>query len=137
MAMTKDVPAVEQLGEYADHPVVADTVIYEGALVTIDADGFATNLVGADAATTFLAGIAFRGVSNAGGASGAKMVKVRRGQRYYEVALSSAAQTDVGAVLYATDENTFTLTSTGAKAIGHVAQLAGTNKVIVRLEPEI
>lgn len=132
MALSADtvLPILE--GEYADHPVLASTKIYEGAVVSITAAGYAKGYAGTD---TLFAGIAFRQADNSSGASGAIKVKVRRDVHYRQVTLASAAQADVGTALYASDDGTFTLTSTDNLLVGKVHAYVTTNTIIAKLEP--
>lgn len=58
--------------------VKTNTVIYQGALVAVDATGFA--VPAADAANQKVVGIALENVNNNPGADGAKTVKVQKGQ---------------------------------------------------------
>jgi hypothetical protein len=119
-----------ELGDIQELPVVATDIIYEGAAVGDNASGYARPLVAAD---PFL-GFAESKVDNSAGAAGDKNVRVRvRGQ----IVLSVTGVTgvgDVGETVYASDDDTFTLTSTSNTAIGKVARYISGTAVVVAFE---
>jgi hypothetical protein len=118
-----------ELGDIQELPVVATDIIYEGAAVGLSS-GYARPLVAAD---TFL-GFAESKVDNSTGAAGDKNVRVRtRGQIVLSVT-GVTAVTDVGATVYASDDDTFTLTSTSNTAVGKVARYVSGTTVVVAFE---
>jgi len=129
MALALDTPRPFCEGDFGDHRVLNAVKIYEGAVVSITAAGYAKGYAGTD---TIFAGIAVKQADNSSGAAGAITVKCRRGIFFAEVTLASAAQTDVGTTIYASDDGTFTLTSTSNLAVGVISRLAGTNLVEVK-----
>jgi len=133
MALTADaiLPILE--GEYAEHPVLNATKIYEGAVVSITAAGYAKGYAGTD---TIFAGIAAKQADNSAGAAGAINVKVRRDPHFRQVTLASVAQSDVGTAVYASDDATFTLTAGSNLLVGVVHEYVTTNTCIVKLMPE-
>jgi hypothetical protein len=138
MALTKDTPLEFLNGDFIDLPVVASGVIYEGSLVGIDAAGWAKALAITDIA---FVGVAYRGVSNAGGANGAKFVKVRQkvdgGPMRVEVPVATATQAAVGDPVYATDDNTFTLVVGSNKLVGKCSHFISGTTCQVRLDPDV
>jgi hypothetical protein len=96
-------------------------VVYEGAAVQLDGSG---NLVNATGAGTTFAGFADESAT----AAGDRINVIDYGKVQLTVAKGSSwAKTDVGAIVYATDGNTFTLVATSAQKVGRVAQvLSGT-----------
>lgn len=105
-------------------PVIASDIIYEGAAVGDNGSGLARPLVAAD---PFL-GFAQRKCDNSAGAASAKNVVVRtRGCVVLAVAgVASAA--DVSETVYASDDDTFTLTADSNTAIGKVSRwISGTS----------
>jgi hypothetical protein len=134
MALAADVNLPILEGAYADHPVLNAVKIYEGAVVSITAAGYAKGYAGTD---TLFAGFADRQADNSGGAAAAINVRVRRDVHYRQVKLSSAAQADVGDALYASDDGTFTKTSTSNLKVGTIHAFVGTDTVIVRVEPNV
>lgn len=127
------------LGELMDIPVLAATKIYEGALVAVDANGYAKNLAGTD---PIFAGIAYQQADNSAGASGAIKVRVRRtidgGCPLILVApVASATLANVGDTVYASDENTLTLVSTSNKAVGVLSAFESASRCHVKLDPAL
>ena len=108
--------------------VKGSTTVYRGAFVGL-ASGLARGLVAQD----LFVGIAYEQVANAG-SDGAKSVKVFT-VGDFELTLTSVAQANVGAAVYATDDGTLTLTSTNNSYIGVVVDVLGTNLALVRIDP--
>ncbi len=98
-------------------PMVDNDIIYDGAAVG-DSSGLARPLVGGDGFMGFC--IEQADNTGPGHAAGAINVKVKsRGVVTLNVAGVSSAD-DYGAIVYATDDDTFTLTASGGSAIGRV-----------------
>lgn len=108
-------------------PVIAADIIYEGAAVGDNASGYARPLAAAD---PFL-GFANKQVDNSGGAAGALNVEVRQ-QGIAQLTVVGAEDTDdVGEAVYASDDGTFTLTSTSNTVIGKVVRhVSGTTCMV-------
>lgn len=107
-------------GEY-DHdlPVIASDIIYEGSAVGDNGSGYFRPLVAADP----FAGFALANVDNSSGSAGDKNVHVRgRGTVILAVA-GVTAVTDEGSTVYASDDDTFNLTSLGNTAIGKITRV--------------
>jgi len=85
-------------------PIVAAEIIYKGAMVMYDADGYAT--AGQDTTACIFAGVAFEKIDNSAGASGALSVRVYR-PGLFKFACSNMAQTRVGDMMYVGDDQTF------------------------------
>jgi hypothetical protein len=131
MALT----ANRELDRYVDEelralPVKGSAHIYKGALVGIDSStGCARGLVAGDA----FAGVAYEEADNTGGADAAIVVRVYT-MGDFEHALTSASRTSNGAAVYASADNTLTLTSSGNSAVGRQVEVPATNKIIVRIK---
>ena len=111
------------LGELQDLPVVASDIIYEGAAVGENGSGYFRPLVAADA----FAGFAERQADNSAGAAGAVSVRVKTRGRVILSVAGVTAVTDEGSTVYASDDDTFTLTSTSNSAIGKIVRhISGT-----------
>lgn len=125
-----DTPRDYQLGELEEYPVIASDIIYEGAAVGENGSGFARPLVAAD---PFL-GFATKNADNSTGSAGDKLVQVKTKGRI-KLAISGLAITanDRPAV-YASDDNTFTLTPTSNSKIGWVSRWISTGVAIVEFE---
>ncbi len=67
-------------GKTCTLPVLAATKIYAGAIVAVDADGYAVNAT--DTANLVVRGIADETVDNTEGADGALTIRVRRGAAF-------------------------------------------------------
>src|SRR5688500_16576678 len=100
-----------------EYPVVATDIIYRGAAVGENGSGYARPLVAAD---PFL-GFAVAKADNAAGAAGDKNVTVEQ-KGFVTLPISGLAITanDRPAV-YASDDDTFTLTATSNSLIGYVS----------------
>lgn len=113
-----------------DLPVIAADIIYEGAAVGENAAGYMRPLVAADP----FVGFAVKQVDNAAGAAGDKDVKVRS-CGFVQLAISALAITaNDGVAVYASDDDTFTLTAAANSLIGHVHRWISTGVAIVHFE---
>ena len=105
-----------------EYPVIASDIIYSGAAVGENGSGFARPLVAGD---RFL-GFAYQQANNSAGAAGAINVKVyTKGVIQLPIA-SLAITANDRPVLYASDDDTFTLTSTNNSRIGTVRRFIST-----------
>ncbi len=95
-------------GDIVVYPVGPNTNINKGALVVTRGDGFAYPArLGAGASADLFLGIAYETVNNNPGSSGALTVRCyKRGA--YQFALPSAVQANIGAKMYAADDQTLT-----------------------------
>lgn len=126
--LAADSPRDYQLGEKEDYPVIASDIIFEGAAVGENASGYARPLVAAD---PFL-GFADRKADNSAGAAGAVNVTVKtRGRLKVPVVGASAITANDRPAVYASDDDTFTLTSTANSKIGYVSRwISGTTCIV-------
>ena len=126
--------ANRELERYVDQelralPVRTSTRIYKGALVGLDSTtGCVRGLVAGDA----FVGIAYEGVDNTKGASGAAVVKVYTSGDF-EHSLASAARASNGAIVYASADDTLTMTATGNSIVGRQIDVPSSGKVIFRI----
>lgn len=126
-----DTPRAFELGSIEEYPVVATDIIYEGAAVGENASGYARPLVALD---PFL-GFAESKADNSGGAAGAVNVRVRqRGKVQLAVAGATAITANDRPLVYASDDNTFTLTNTGNTCIGRVSRWISSGVAIVEFD---
>ncbi len=96
---------------YREPPVKGNVVLYAGAMVALDANGYA---VPASATSTLIViGRAEARYDNTDGADGAIRARVRRGCFSYNNSTSTDAFTaaDVGKTAYAADDNTVAKTN--------------------------
>lgn len=105
------------LGTTVQIPAVASDIIYRGAAVG-SSSGNARPLVAAD---VFM-GFTDANTDNSTGSAGDKNVEViTEGEVYLSVAGVTAAS-DYGSTVYASDDDTFTKTSTSNTAVGKITQ---------------
>ncbi len=117
-------------GLFEEYPVVASDIIYEGAAVGENASGYARPLVAGD---VFL-GFAQQTVDNSAGAAGAKNVQVRQ-RGHVQLPIGSLAITANDRVaVYASDDDTFTLTSTANSLIGWVSRFVSSGIGVVEFD---
>lgn len=117
-----DIPSINAI------PIIADDIVYAGAAVgESGSTGTGRPLVGAD---NFM-GFATEACDNTDGSASAKKIKVRdRGVTKLTVAGAASAD-DYDATVYATDDDTFTLTSSGGSSIGKVKRwMSGTTCMV-------
>ncbi|MDH5541966.1 MAG: cytoplasmic protein [Nitrospinota bacterium] len=115
-----------ELGDINELPVLATDIIYEGSAVGDNGSGYARPLVAGDP----FRGFAERKVDNSTGAAGDKNIRVlTRG--LVQLSIGSLAITDVGKDVYASDDDTFTLTQGSNTRIGYVYRFVSSGVGIV------
>lgn len=124
-----DTPRDYELGDVNEYGVIASDIIYEGAAVGENGSGYARPLQAGD---KFL-GFAEQNVDNSTGAVGDKTVRVKT---YGKVKLdiSGAAITDIGKPVFASDDNTFTLTQGSNSYIGRVFRFESSGVCLVAFD---
>lgn len=128
--LSADNPRAYQLGDLEDYPVVAADIIFEGAAVGENASGYSRPLVAGDP----FQGFADRKADNSAGAAGAINVTVKtRGRIRLPIAGLAITANDRPAV-YASDDDTFTLTATSNSLIGYVSRWVETGVAIVEFD---
>lgn len=128
--LAADSPRDYQLGELEEYPVIAADIIYEGAAVGENASGYSRPLQAGDP----FQGFADRKVDNSAGAAGAKRVVVKtRGRVKLNIASIAITANDRPAV-YASDDDTFTLTAGSNSLIGYVSRWVSTGVAIVEFD---
>lgn len=110
-------------------PVKGSTTIYQGALVALDAGGFA--VPGSKAATLTAAGRAEETVANTG-AAGAVSIRVARGVFVFDNAADSGKLTAAHVLkpCYIADDQTVTATAEGASVAGLVIRVDDTGVAV-------
>ncbi|GAH72365.1 unnamed protein product, partial [marine sediment metagenome] len=115
MALAADSPQVLVTGDMNSIPIIDNDIVYEGAMVglsvTTDEPGYGKPLAAGDVAADeiFLGHSIFK-VDNTGGAKGAKNIRLRTG-RYRLLCALAGVITDVGKPVYASDDETLSLTN--------------------------
>lgn len=119
------------LGEIEEYPVIAADSIFEGAAVGENGSGYARPLQAGDA---FL-GFAEAPALNESGAAGAVDVRARtRGRVTLDVVGASAITANDRPIVYAADDDTFTLTAGANTPIGRVSRWIGGTKCVVEFD---
>lgn len=134
MAATQDIALTRESVQVASRnsiPAKASATIYQDTFVGLSA-GYARGLVKGDK----FVGIATRKVDNSAGAAGALEVEVETGAIVHLNVTGVTAVTDVGAIVYASDDQTATLTAADNVAIGVVRRFISGTKCAVRLFTE-
>jgi len=127
-ALTANYDAERKDGILVAYKVAADAVIFKGALVCLNADGYL--IPAADAAGLKFAGVAYEKGDNADGDAGDVTVRVWK-DGSFRVAKAAAAQADLGAAAYCLDDNTVATSSTHSLKAGTVVELCGSTAVRV------
>lgn len=109
--------------------VAANAKIYQGALVGLTTAGYGRPLQSGDTA----AGFAKDNVDNTDGSDGDRIAEVKAKGKV-SLFISGLTIADVGNKVYATDDNTFTLTSTSASLIGKVVRFEKADYGIVAFD---
>ena len=122
MAALTNVRDTSELGgKYIALPVKGATTIYQGAIVAVDANGYA--IPGKKAADLKAAGRAEETVENKGG-DGDAVIRVSRGTFVFENSTSGKiTAADVLGLCYMEDDQTVTKTGTGASVAGLVIRV--------------
>lgn len=131
MALSADAGLAYEAGEDIVNSVPLGAVqVFQGGALS-QASGYAKPLSGTD--TAFL-GFAHRGVDNSAGSAGDLSVDVRAKGRVKLSVTSVVTTTQTGTLVYATADDTFTLSSTSALAIGRVHRVTQAGEAIVAFE---
>lgn len=134
--LAADNPRIYEAGhdDYENElPIIAADIVYDGAAVgeLNDSGTFQPLNLGATTVDKF-GGFAVEQCDNSSGAAGAKRIKVKQRGRVILSVTGASAITDYDKDVWATDDDTFTLTyAAGAIWIGKVARwMAGTKCVV-------
>lgn len=122
-------PRAFETGDRNELPVIAADIIYEGAAVGDNGSGYARPLVAGDP----FRGFAEAKADNAAGAAGDVRVRLIE-QGKIQLAIGSLAITDVGKPVYASDDDTFTLTQGSNSHIGRVHRFVSTGVGVVAFD---
>jgi len=125
-----DSPLTIVTGDFNAIGIIADDIVFEGALVGDNFAGYGRPLVAGD----LFVGHSLEQVVNTGGLAGAKNIRLRTGRYRGKVTISGVLITDVGKEVYASDDDTYTLSSYGNSRVGVVIRYDSTNKAIVEFQ---
>jgi hypothetical protein len=128
--LAADKPRVFETGhdEFINElPAIASDTIYEGAAVGELNDTGTYQPLGTGSTVDRFAGFCTEKCDNSAGAAGAKKVKVKQRGRVKLAVTGVTAITDVGKTVWATDDDTFTVTyAAGAVEVGEIVRYVGT-----------
>jgi hypothetical protein len=133
--LAADTPRVFETGhdEYINElDCIAADIVFEGAAVGELNDTGTYQPLATSSTVDKFAGFCYEQCDNSTGVAAAKKIKVKQLGRIKLSVVGVAAKTDVGKTVWATDDNTFTLTyAAGAVSIGTVERhVAGTECVV-------
>lgn len=129
--LAKAKPRTWELAEIEELPMVANDVIYEGAAVGEDGNGYVRPLVAGD---PFM-GFAIATYDNNGKSAGDTLCRFKqKGKIRLPVTGATAITANDRAPVYASDDDTFTLTGTGNSKIGYVSRWVSTGICIVEFD---
>ncbi|MDP3960290.1 MAG: hypothetical protein Q8Q26_09595 [Pseudorhodobacter sp.] len=123
-------PRAYQLGDIEEYPVIAADIIYEGAAVGENAAGYSRPLVAADV----FQGFALEDADNTAGSAGDQLVKVRSRGRIVLAIAALAITANNRPAVYASDDDTFTLTALGNSLVGYVSRWVSTGVAVVEFD---
>lgn len=132
VALTANIDREEKEGKLLAYPVVASDIVYQGALVKIDAAGY---LAPASAeATAMFAGVAYEKVDNADGAAGDKVCRVENKGAFLMVG-AGFNQASVGKKVYTSDDNTVSLVQgANEQFVGVVVEFISATSIRVSID---
>ena len=119
-----------QMGDKEEYPVIAADIIYQGAAVGENGSGYSRPLVAGDPFQGFAEAIA----DNSGGAAGAINVNVKKKGNIVLPISALAITANDRPLVYASDDNTFTLTATSNSLIGTVSRWISTGLAVVEFD---
>lgn len=109
--------------------VAANTKIYQGSLVSVNSEGYGRPLQGGDKPLGFAKDFS----DNIEGSDGEQIIDVKAKGKV-SLFISGLTMADVGSKVYATDDNTFTLNSSGGSYVGKVARFEKSDYAIVAFD---
>ena len=130
-ALSADKEVNRKAGNVVSYDVAASTTIYKGAMVCDNGSGYA--VPAADTNGYALLGFAVEKADNSSGSDGDIEVRVYK-VGSYEMAKASAAQTDIGTLMYILDDQTVASSSTNSVKAGYVVEVPDTSTVRVRID---
>lgn len=131
MALTQALSRDYELGEVNEFLLLADSVVHEGAAVGLNEQGYARALQAGD----HFVGFAEDTADNTCGKSGDKRVRVKHSGKI-KLPIDGLQLNHVGQLVFASDDNTFTLKAEHNSRIGVVYRLESEGVGIVAFSPE-
>ncbi len=130
--LTVDTPRAFGQGVMNDLPVIADDIIYEGAMVGENASGYSRPLVAGDP----FQGVCVRQADNTDGAAGDINVKVKATGILAGIAVTGATAVTMNDFppVYASDDGTLTTTAGSNTLIGNISRWISSGVADVRFD---
>jgi hypothetical protein len=128
--LTSDTARGYELGDREEYPVAATTIIFEGAAVGEDGNGYARPLAAGDA---FL-GFAEKKADNGAGATGDINVRVKTKGKIKAAIDSLEITANDRPVVFMSDDDTFILAAAGNSPIGCISRWTSTGFGIVEFD---
>jgi len=128
--LAKNSDRTYEVGDHNDHPVIASDIIYSGAVVGDNGSGYARPLQAGD---PFL-GFATAKADNSSGSAGDIYVNVLTTGRVVMAVTGASALTDRGSDVYASDDNTLTLTAGSNTRVGFVYRWVSSTTCVVAFD---
>ena len=116
MAASTDIRRRWRDGTSYGYPVLAGVRIFGGTMIGVTAAGAA--VPAAHASAVALVGFAKESIDNTTGATGDQHIEARKGVT--QIPLAGAAYADIGKTVYASADDTFTLTAGALLAAGSI-----------------
>lgn len=133
-ALTANYDAERKDGVLVGYKVAAGVVIFKGAMVGLNAAGYA--VPAADAADLVFVGVAYDQCNNTSGGAGDKTVRVWK-DGSFKFARAAAVQADLGKTAYVVDDNTVALTSSHNVAAGTIVEVPSGDEVRVLIRTAV
>lgn len=130
VTLSTDVPRAWELGDINELPVIADDIIYAGAAVGDNGSGYARPLQAGDP----FVGFAEDRADNAGGAAGNKTVRLKTCGLVEVPVTGVTGVAQRGDLVYASDDDTYTLTAMSNSLIGTVHRVVSTGVAVVAFD---
>lgn len=138
-AAAADRDAKKQSGQLKRYPLAASTTIYKGTLVGLNSSGYLVPM--SDTASLQFVGVAFDKTDNSAGSNGDKYCRVElEGEFEFAYAGGDAAQTKVGELMYAQDDQTVdedASLTTNDYPVGFCTEFISTTKVRVLISAHV
>jgi len=110
--------------------VLASAHVYKGSFVGVTTAGYARALVAGDE----FVGLAYEEVDNTGGANGDVSVRVYTLGDFAH-ALSGVTIANLGDAVYASADDTLTLTATANSYVGFIVDVPSAGNILLRIDP--
>lgn len=131
--LAADAPVAEVLGAIGSMPIIADDIVFEGAMVGDNAAGYGRPLVAGDkfqGHSVSKVDNSATGLTGAAGAAGDLDIRLLTGRYKLVVALVGLI-TDVGQPVYASDDATYTFEAASNSFVGVISRYVSATKMEV------